>query len=207
AQGTFDAETGRWVVTEKEGHSWVEVYFAGIGWVEFEPTAGRPALARPGGAPVEEAAAPPKPPRAGGWRSAPRWLLPALLLLTGGAAAAGLWRSRRRANLPPAALVRDRQGRLLRWGARLGRPLRDGQTLQEYARTLGKALRRGGAASRWEWVRRAGEAAPAEIRDLARAITEARYRPAPPDEADAERVRALWKRLRPRLWRLWLARK
>jgi transglutaminase-like putative cysteine protease len=44
AAGTFDADRGRYVVTAADAHSWVEVYFAGIGWIEFEPTAGQPAL-------------------------------------------------------------------------------------------------------------------------------------------------------------------
>ena len=207
AQGTFDAERGRWVVTEKDGHSWVEVYFAGIGWVEFEPTAGLPALTRPGGAPEEETAPPPKPPRAGGRWSARRGLLSATALLAGGVIAVGLWRLRRHANLPPEALLRDRQRRLLHWGARLGRPLRDGQTLNEYTRALGDALRRRGAASRWSAVRRAGETAPAEVRELGQVLTQARYRPRPPDGQDAARVRSLWAQLRRRLWPLWLGGK
>ncbi|MCL2671946.1 MAG: lasso peptide biosynthesis protein [Clostridiales bacterium] len=31
--------TGESIVTEKEGHAWCEVYFEGIGWIPFEPTA------------------------------------------------------------------------------------------------------------------------------------------------------------------------
>lgn len=30
---------GRQTIREKDGHSWAEIYFAGTGWVEFEPTA------------------------------------------------------------------------------------------------------------------------------------------------------------------------
>jgi hypothetical protein len=32
---------GKWVVTDHEAHSWVEVWFAGHGWVPFDPTPGR----------------------------------------------------------------------------------------------------------------------------------------------------------------------
>jgi hypothetical protein len=38
--------TVRYVVSEAEAHSWVEVYFPDIGWVEFDPTGGRPAIER-----------------------------------------------------------------------------------------------------------------------------------------------------------------
>ncbi|MFQ5923658.1 MAG: transglutaminase domain-containing protein, partial [Anaerolineales bacterium] len=44
--------TIRYVVTEAEAHSWVEVYFPEIGWVEFDPTGGRPAIERAEAAPA-----------------------------------------------------------------------------------------------------------------------------------------------------------
>jgi len=34
-------DEGRWVVTDHEAHAWVEVWFAGEGWVAFDPTPGR----------------------------------------------------------------------------------------------------------------------------------------------------------------------
>ena len=37
--GTF--EDGKWVVTDHDAHAWVEVWFAGQGWVPFDPTPGR----------------------------------------------------------------------------------------------------------------------------------------------------------------------
>ncbi|MBN1668871.1 MAG: transglutaminase domain-containing protein [Anaerolineales bacterium] len=47
AQGTYDRANDRYLVSEAEAHSWVEVYFPDIGWIPFEPTAGRPAIQRP----------------------------------------------------------------------------------------------------------------------------------------------------------------
>jgi transglutaminase-like putative cysteine protease len=44
AQGEMDPETGRFLVLRKDSHAWPEVYFPGIGWVEFEPTASQPDL-------------------------------------------------------------------------------------------------------------------------------------------------------------------
>jgi transglutaminase-like putative cysteine protease len=41
-----DANTAVYSVKNKDSHAWVEVYFPGYGWVEFEPTAGQPSIAR-----------------------------------------------------------------------------------------------------------------------------------------------------------------
>jgi hypothetical protein len=42
APGTRDRETKEYVVRDLDAHSWIEVWFQGIGWVPFDPT---PALA------------------------------------------------------------------------------------------------------------------------------------------------------------------
>ena len=49
AEGTFDEESGLFYVAESDAHTWVEVFFPGLGWVEFEPTAAESALERPRG--------------------------------------------------------------------------------------------------------------------------------------------------------------
>jgi transglutaminase-like putative cysteine protease len=36
--GTLDPNTGKYVVKELDAHAWVEAYFPGYGWIEFEPT-------------------------------------------------------------------------------------------------------------------------------------------------------------------------
>jgi transglutaminase-like putative cysteine protease len=204
AQGTYDPETGRWVVTEENGHSWVEVYFEDVGWVEFEPTAGLPALARPGGeAPAGPLPAlPPRPLR--WWQRVP-WglagLAVAMALLVG--LVVWLWRPRP-APGAGADLVRDRYGRLLRWGQRLHRPLRDGQTAREYGRALGLDLARRGRQARWPAARRAAVEAPEQVAEMVEALTAAQYSPQPPDERRAWRLRETWQRLRRHLRWLWL---
>lgn len=47
AQGEKIPDSDTWVIRQKDAHAWPEVYFPGIGWVEFEPTASQPVLARP----------------------------------------------------------------------------------------------------------------------------------------------------------------
>ncbi len=47
AEGMFDEESGAYYVTERDAHTWVEVFFPEYGWIEFEPTAGESPLDRP----------------------------------------------------------------------------------------------------------------------------------------------------------------
>lgn len=42
-----------YVVRARDAHAWPEVYFPGIGWVEFEPTGNQEPLVRPSGIPLE----------------------------------------------------------------------------------------------------------------------------------------------------------
>ena len=47
AEGIYDPEAGLYFVTERDAHTWVEVFFPEYGWIEFEPTAGESPLDRP----------------------------------------------------------------------------------------------------------------------------------------------------------------
>lgn len=47
AQGDFEPELGVYRVREANAHSWVEVFFPALGWIEFEPTAAQPSIVRP----------------------------------------------------------------------------------------------------------------------------------------------------------------
>ncbi len=51
AEGEFQPETQEFLVKQEDAHTWVEVYFSGLGWIEFEPTAGESVLARDQGGP------------------------------------------------------------------------------------------------------------------------------------------------------------
>ncbi len=48
AQGEYLPELGQYVIRERDAHTWVEVYFPGYGWVEFEPTSAEAPLNRDG---------------------------------------------------------------------------------------------------------------------------------------------------------------
>jgi len=45
--GFYDSMAARYVVTEADAHAWPEIFFPGYGWIEFEPTGGRPPITRP----------------------------------------------------------------------------------------------------------------------------------------------------------------
>jgi transglutaminase-like putative cysteine protease len=54
ARGDYQPSTATYDVYAEDAHSWPEVYFPGVGWVEFEPTVSQPVLTRPTGASATE---------------------------------------------------------------------------------------------------------------------------------------------------------
>jgi len=46
AQGEADRNQEKFTVLHKQSHAWPEVFFPGLGWVEFEPTSSQPTLTR-----------------------------------------------------------------------------------------------------------------------------------------------------------------
>ena len=170
SSGEREQDGGAFQVSDRDAHSWVEVYFNGIGWVAFEPTPS----AAPAGAQLDELAAtrgeapagptviprrglviptvagqlPAEPEPGGGpWAL----LLTALLVALGLAAAAALVlalviavRAYRFRSLAPPDAARE-QARELEYALpRLGFPIPQGSTLRELERRLGN--RRGIAA-------------------------------------------------------------
>jgi transglutaminase-like putative cysteine protease len=45
--GTYNLATAQYEIRQENAHSWPEIYFPGIGWVEFEPTASLPRISHP----------------------------------------------------------------------------------------------------------------------------------------------------------------
>jgi transglutaminase-like putative cysteine protease len=46
ASGEYNEKTSRFLVRESDAHSWAELFFPGVGWIPFEPTAARPPIDR-----------------------------------------------------------------------------------------------------------------------------------------------------------------
>ncbi len=141
---------GGYVVSDFDAHSWVEVYFNGIGWVTFDPTpSAAPAISRSSG--LASGAGPTRRLRrtgikrgralaagkgrargqGGGDSLAFSWL--ALLAIVAAATAPlALFARRvaRRRSLPPQALVAAQAAELETTVGRFGRPLGPGVTLR-----------------------------------------------------------------------------
>ncbi len=146
ATGTFDPGPGKYTVLQSDAHAWPELYFPGIGWVEFEPTASLPEIQRPA---VADAAVNPVLPRPEdanspiGWKWL-AWLLKfgavtALLILAILPLAVLVWNLAapiRFRMLSPSRLMKSVFRGLQAHGARQGIRLFPGMTPLEFAHGL-----------------------------------------------------------------------
>ncbi len=116
--GDRDRVTGEWVVRASDAHAWVEVWFPGLGWQGFDPTASVPLSGEDQPAPLD-------------WR----------LVVLGGALAAAVVVGavvlvRRRLQTQASPWPQRMAGRLASEGGRRGRPRRPDETLDEYVEAL-----------------------------------------------------------------------
>lgn len=147
ATGTYNLNSKRFIVTEADAHSWVEIYFPNIGWVPFEPTASRPALERSEATAAAGNATTPGPPGTVPSRSA--FLARLWLLLPAGFALAGIvgcavmfvdnFRLRQlSAQMAAAEIYR----RIRCYGKYLSVPLDSSDTPYEFSAAFGNSLNR-----------------------------------------------------------------
>lgn len=129
--GERDALTGRFVVREREAHAWAEIFFPGVGWQGFDPTAAVPLAgdARTGGSMLSDLR-----------RQAPLLAVGAAVLLLLALALPAvrstvLRRRSRRASWGARAF-----DRLERIGRKAGRPRAPAETPREYAHALAHRL-------------------------------------------------------------------
>jgi transglutaminase-like putative cysteine protease len=129
--GSRDSLTGRFLVRERDAHAWTEVYFPGIGWQGFDPTASVPLAgdAHAGGSWLSDA-------RRNAVPLAITISLVILLAVASPEIVAVLRRRRaRRASWSASALHR-----LERAGRKAGRARDPAETPREYALALGQRL-------------------------------------------------------------------
>jgi transglutaminase-like putative cysteine protease len=195
ATGDYGANERAFVVRESDAHSWPELYFPGVGWVRFEPTAAlsQPDRVVPSGQPPIYAAGDSAQVQADlqtmredeivrrrlGWLA----MAAAAMLL---ALAGWVWQ-RRRPQPELAALY----GRLARWGRRLGQPAQPGDSPGEFGRKLSSQVQDDAAAEGVQRFVHSFEAAQYSLRHE-EAEREARWR-----WPEVERLlRRMW-------WRRW----
>jgi protein-glutamine gamma-glutamyltransferase len=157
APGSYNRDTGEYRVRDLDAHSWVEVYFNGVGWVTFDPTpAASPAQTQSADLlPTSSSAAALNGSRAGttapgrgadgstaavsdsGGGVSPWLLVPLVLALLGALVMARLvWRTRR---LSPAELADAQLAELRRALSSLGWTMPAGTTLLGLERRLDRA--------------------------------------------------------------------
>jgi transglutaminase-like putative cysteine protease len=204
ASGTYNLNSRRYVVSEADAHSWVEVYFPGVGWAPFEPTAARPALQtsqQSAPATPAEPVSTQKPP--GVTRIVPTpwgWLLPLVAL----ALAVAAWMTfdgLRLNRLSEPAVAVEVYRRMQRSGARFAVVSEPGDTPYEFATLLIAQLRQSasqGAAPSF------GQLVIQEVEAITERIVRTSYRPALPQAAQDQRLSHQWRKLRWRLHWMWI---
>ncbi len=198
AGGSFDYQRNVYVITGEQGHAWPEVYFSGIGWVEFEPTPSQPLPGRafdptelPSDAELREVAQPARPGL--GVILASVLGLAAVAML--GVMLYGRYRDSR---IKPEERVNAAWRGVVDQAARLRHGPEPGQTPQEYAETLGRELaQRSARIGPWSLT---GGPAATILANLSKTYNQAVYAANAPSAAEqtaafkaARRIhRALW---------------
>jgi transglutaminase-like putative cysteine protease len=187
--GQWNPVDGQFIISENNAHSWPEVYFPEVGWIPFEPTAGRSPLLRIALPQGRSSSLPPPVVTPDSvtrvdatWNWQPLvWLVPlALFLWIGWQGWRWWWRQRE-----------DPWQAVLQWGSRAGRPIDVGETVLEYGQGLaGYVLRHQVNTPD------AGRIAAREIEAVSAAVNRMRYGGEPERREAQSLLDAHWRRLR-----------
>jgi len=197
--GEYSFSNRAYLVRQRNGHSWPQVYFPGWGWIGFEPTGAQAVTDFLEESPLPEGALPgPAGPPARVVRSRRRALGLGLVALVGMGVAAAVWVHRRRRRAAQVFSLPLVWGFVGRAGRRLGLPPDPALTPGEYAAALAAELHTwaewaGRWGDRWrEWAAQV-ESALADLASLYTAHVYGGHAVTAPGEAD---VQQLWARLR-----------
>jgi transglutaminase-like putative cysteine protease len=213
ASGNYDPYSARYIVTEADAHAWVEIYFPEVGWIEFEPTGGYPAINR---SPMEledyhwPAGYDFDPLTAKDENTGPRIVVGTWLLIGVGGTLGLLLLYTIMDSVfllifeKPEQMITRLYHRLQRYRRRLRARSRDGQTPYEVADSL--AVRLDEISKDRELAEELLPDAAVEIRSLADLYVRAWYTPHPMERAERRAAVWTWWVLRWRLWLAWLWR-
>jgi len=203
ASGTYDESQNQFIVTEADAHSWVEVYFQGFGWIEFEPTGGQPAILRPQFVPMieisdaENLSITIPGVTLSGWV---RWLLGMIFLLgllvftAMGYLFGDIWRLQRKTT---PAVLEALYSRLYHFGGHIQKPPEPHNTPLEFSATLKNHFKK--------LIDTRNLAAPLsgagqETQKIIKLYAISIYSQGKPDQSEKNQAIRIWKRLRLRLW-------
>ncbi len=193
ALGIYDHNRAAYRVSQRDAHAWVEVYFPGYGWVEFEPTPYRTTFRRPlGGETPTPPALPLEPYEATGSAEPYNLLLVLAVAVVGlGAVIWTAWSLLRAGkSFSSRKVAVQAYGGMVRWAERVRLGPARGDTPIEFAARLGQAVE-----ARGEWAK--GAAEEAEL--IGRTYVEARYAAQPLSARDAGQALTAWEKLRSKL--------
>jgi transglutaminase-like putative cysteine protease len=208
--GTYDPASQAYFVTMADAHSWPELYFEGIGWIPFEPTAAYPDLER--GLPLDwgtfEPESIPQEPEwvtsQGSETIAVRSLWP-LFVIIGAAvfialvlAVREVIHEQQRRRLPPDQLIASVYRSTVESARRLGVTVDSSQTPHEFFAAMSAALSvHADVLPEWSgaWQERAQQIDDA-VRALIEIYADGRYSPRHAARAEAERALELWPPIR-----------
>ncbi|MCP4356486.1 MAG: transglutaminase domain-containing protein [Chloroflexi bacterium] len=202
------AENRVQTIRQVNGHSWVEIYFADYGWVEFEPTTAFPtprqnSALTPSNSKTDEPSAemvtPPPIPDQAPARPFPWFRL--LIVAIIGLGVFVLWQRGWADRALQADQVVWAYGRLQQNANKLGHPSTNSQTPTEFTTFLLEGL------DEYEPTNRLGQLIPPmrpAIKKLTRLYNQHRY--AKQSAGGQDEARRIWKMLRRPFWQLRLAR-
>ncbi len=204
SSGSYNPEEGKYIITGEDAHAWVEVYFPGYGWVEFEPTAGLPGFQRQDETPAQASDVKIPPGRSlivrGVWHLvglASAGLFGLLLLIADG------WDRidrRRLLQMEPSAAVARLYTRFRRRAANLERTHRRDLTPHEFAGSLNSVMKAISLNYKsWNFL----EPTNREVSSITEYYSRASYSSHPLNQDESRSALENWQRLR---WRLLLAR-
>jgi len=195
--GVYDFQRDEYRVVGANAHSWPEVYFEGVGWVEFEPTASQPVLTREQRAPPISLSG--ELVRATEVERERRAVLTrdivlavsGLALLTGALAAFWIRRERRLLALPADQAIPLLYQRLRRRGKWLGVTIHSSDTPDEFVTAFNRAVE-ACVATRWQTSAAIAQTCAARIGELYR---RASYSTTAPGANEARQAWSAWRAL------------
>jgi transglutaminase-like putative cysteine protease len=203
SRGTYDSANDRYVISEAEAHSWPEVYFAGVGWVPFEPTSGRKEITR-SETPLEFPGDPAYVVEAeslmGGIKPLfGSWPLTFVVVVIGLIWFGMVWITVDEwllKRLTPAGMTARLYERLYRHGRGLGAPAKKEDTPYDFATSLRRQL----ASLAGNSVgRKSMRQARGEVRSLANLYTRSQFGSQALTDDEKTRALSIWQRLRRQL--------